>query len=139
MTEHKTMVTVEEAGEGLYVQDIKTSNHLLIADEPLDVGGRDRGPAPYDFLLSALGACTSMTLRMYADRKKWPLEKVSVTLTHRKETDAAGLKSDIITRNIALTGPLDDEQKQRLLEIADKCPVHRTLESKPLIISVLEK
>ncbi len=138
MTEHKTTVTVQESGAGLYTQDIKAARHSLTADEAVDLGGNDAGPAPYDLLLSSLGACTTMTLRMYANQKKWPLEKTAVTLTHQKETDAAGKKIDVIHRDIRLNGPLDDAQKARLLEIADKCPIHRTLENKPTIITALE-
>lgn len=137
MSEHETTVTVEETGAGLYTQAVVASGHALTADEPQDMGGLNLGPAPYDFLLSALGACTSMTLRMYANQKKWPLQKVRVRLTHHKETDAEGKKRDIITRDIRLEGPLDEVQRQRLLEIANRCPVHRTLESAPEIISTL--
>lgn len=126
----KTTVTVEENGAP-YTQDITTTSHKLAADEPFELGGRNLGPAPYDLLLSALGACTSMTLRMYAARKEWPLEKVSVTLTHEKRPGPDGGKVDYISRAITLTGDLDEEQRQRLLEIADKCPVHRTLMTPP--------
>jgi uncharacterized OsmC-like protein len=123
-----TTVTVTEKIPP-YRQDIRAGNHSLVADEPASLGGQDAGPAPYEFLLSALGACTNMTLRMYAARKQWPLENVSVALTHRKEDDGTGFKRDVITRRIALTGALDDEQRTRLHEIADKCPVHKTLEA----------
>ncbi len=131
MPEHKTIVTVEENGKGLYTQSIKASNHALIADEPADIGGLDQGPAPYDLLLSALGACTSMTLRMYANQKKWDLKRVAVKLTHEKALDAENKKYDVITREITVEGALDDAQRQRLLEIANKCPVHRTLTELP--------
>jgi len=125
MTE--TVVTVEESGQGLYTQNIKAAGHPLTADEPAGVGGLDLGPAPYDLLLAALGACTSMTLRMYADQKKWGLKHVAVRLTHKKEAAAGNKKIDVITRSITLEGDLDDAQRQRLLEIANKCPLHRTL------------
>ena len=125
---------VARTGAHGYRTTIFASGHHLVADEPLSVGGGNTGPTPYDYLAAGLGACTSMTLRMYADRKGWPLEDVTVRLRHSKihaedcascETDTGTL--DQITREITLAGPLSDEQRQRLLEIADKCPVHRTL------------
>lgn len=133
MSDKETVVSVSEAGKGNYIQQVQTATHVLTADEPPDMGGQDQGPAPYDFLLAALGSCTSMTVRMYADNKKWPLENVSIRLTHRKVAQADGKKTDLITRDITLRGALDDAQKQRLLEIANKCPVHRTLEAAPRI------
>jgi len=137
MADHQTVVTVTETGAGVYTQEIKAGAHVSIADEPEDVGGLDRGPAPYDLLLSSLGACTSMTVRMYANQKKWPLDKISVTLTHHKEAGPDNTKVDVISRDITLTGALDDTQRARLLEIANKCPIHRTLENKPQITSRL--
>jgi putative redox protein len=109
----------------------------LLADEPLKVGGLDSGPSPYDFLLAGLGACTSMTIRLYADFKKIPLQNVSVRLSHEKKShatdcetcDSKAVKVDHIDRVITLEGPLDESQRQRLMEIADKCPVHQTLHS----------
>ncbi len=118
-------------GTDLVIRD----KHHLRADEPKKVGGQDTGPSPYELVSSGLGACTSMTLRMYADRKEWPLEGVLVHLEHGKEhvadcadcpeTDAARI--DVIERRIELLGPLDDTQRARLLQIADRCPVHRSL------------
>lgn len=137
MADHVTTVTVKETGEGTYTQEVKFGAHTVTTDEPESVGGLDKGPNPYDMLLGALGSCTSMTVRMYANQKKWPLDKVSVTLTHHKEAGADGVKRDIITRDIKLEGNLDAAQRQRLLEIANKCPIHRTLENKPEIISQL--
>jgi uncharacterized OsmC-like protein/pimeloyl-ACP methyl ester carboxylesterase len=129
-------VVVSETGEGRYQQSIITGRHRLIADEPLDVGGLDSGPSPYDLLLAALGACTAMTLRMYAERKSIALEQVSVQLRHAKihAADCATCETstgqiDRIERLITLAGDLDDTTRARLLEIADKCPVHRTLTS----------
>ena len=117
-------------------QAISVGPHHLLADEPKILGGSDDGPDPYELLLSALGSCTNMTLRMYADRKKWPLKEIRVALTHSKdypndcvncEQPAAML--DRIERRIALIGELSAEQRQRLLEIATLCPVHKSLTS----------
>jgi len=137
-------VVVRETGEGPFTQSIDAGRHLLRADEPVDVGGGDSGPDPYDLLLAGLGACTSMTLRMYADRKGWQLERVTVSLTHSKihakdcaECETKDGRIDRITRQIAIAGALDREQRAKLLEIADKCPVHRTLKSEVSIVTNL--
>ena len=129
-------VLVRETGGGKLQQEILTGPHRFLADEPVKAGGLDSGPGPYDLLLAALGACTSMTLRLYADHKKLPLERVSVRLMHNRihAEDCLNCETkegmvDRIDRNITMEGPLDAEQRKRLLEIADKCPVHRTLES----------
>lgn len=126
-------VVVAESGAGRLAQRITAGRHIWTADEPLGVGG-DTGPTPYDLLLGALGACTSMTLRMYADRKGWPLEHVTVTLSHHRHHADDGRdcgdehsRLETFERVIDLRGPLDDEQRARLLDIAEKCPVHRTL------------
>lgn len=132
-------VVVSEHG-GRYDQTITAGPHRWTAGEPPAVGGADAGPSPYELLLASLGACTSMTLRMYAERKAWPLDHVEVRLDHRKDDtrrDAHGRPTDHIARELVLTGALDDEQRARLLEIADRCPVHRTLESDPLIETTL--
>lgn len=133
-------VLVSETGEGRFAQTMLTGRHRLRADEPVDVGGQDTGPGPYDYLLMALGACTSMTLRMYADQKKLPLDKVTVRLQHQKvhATDCADCESgsgkiDVLEREIELIGELDADSRARLLEIADKCPVHRTLHSEIVV------
>jgi putative redox protein len=130
-------VRVIEAGQGKFAQDIYAGKHRLRADEPASVGGFDTGPNPYDLLCAALGACTAMTVRLYADHKKLPLQRVSVDLRHGKVHEAdcehcesGAAKIDRIERVLTLEGDLDDAQKAKLLEIADKCPVHRTLESK---------
>jgi putative redox protein len=130
------LVTVRETRAGKFQQDITVGRHHLTADEPVDAGGLDSGPGPYDFLLAALGACTAMTVRLYADGKKLPLDRVTVRLSHEKiyATDCAECetkdgKIDRIERAITLEGALDDAQRQRLIEIAEKCPVHRTLHS----------
>lgn len=129
-------VTVAENGAGTYTQEIIAGGHRLIADEPRPFGD-DAGPTPYDLLLSALGACTSMTVRMYANKKGWPLAQVRVSLHHAKihakdcadcETSATGM-IDHIDRDIELIGDLDDDQREKLLAIAERCPVHRTLTS----------
>jgi uncharacterized OsmC-like protein len=116
----------------------------LVADEPTSVGGADAGPTPYDYLLAALGGCTAMTLRMYADRKDWPLESVTVRLsqdrihaTDCEECETEEGRIDRLEREIELEGPLDEKQRQRLLEIADMCPVHRTMQTEALVKNVL--
>ena len=119
-------VIVSENGQGRYQQEVIAAQHRLIADEPHAMGGGDAGPAPFDFVMAGLGACTSMTLRMYAERREWPLTGIRVELSHDK-VDIDGVSRDRISRDIELQGPLDDEQRRRLLEIAGKCPVHRAL------------
>ena len=133
-------VSVQETREGKLTQTILAGRHRLRADEPEGLGGNDSGPGPYDLLLAALGACTSMTVRMYADLKQLPLEKITVRLKHEKihaqdcaECETKEGKIDKIEREIELQGPLDEAQRARLLEIANKCPVHRTLHSEVYI------
>lgn len=128
-------VTVAESGAGKYTQEIIAGGHRLIADEPRPFGD-DAGPSPYDLLLSALGACTSMTIRMYADKKGLPLEQVRVSLRHSRihakdcaECETQQRMVDHIDRDIELIGDLDEEQREKLLAIAERCPVHRTLTS----------
>jgi len=130
------IVLVRETGGGKFQQEIMSGPHRFLADEPVKAGGLDSGPGPYDLLLASLGACTSMTLRLYAENKKLPLQRVSVRLTHNKihAEDCLNCETkegmiDRIDRNITLEGPLTADERKRLLEIADKCPVHRTLES----------
>lgn len=120
------VVLVAENGLGRYQQSVTAGEHRLVADEPASMGGGDAGPAPFDFVMAGLGACTSMTLRMYAERKGLPLEKVEVELHHHKRDTETGSR-DCIERKITLSGALTVEQRQRLLEIANKCPVHRAL------------
>ena len=127
-----TTVIVRGDATGL-AQEIETGRHRLVADEPVEAGGTDTGPAPYELLLAALGACTSMTLSMYARRKQWPLERVTVRLRHGRihAQDCAECETkegmlDRIEREISLTGPLAAEQRERLLANANRCPVHRT-------------
>lgn len=138
-------VVVSENGIGKLSQDIIIGPHVLAADEPESVGGADTGPTPYQLLSGALGACTTMTMRLYADRKEWPLERAAVTIRHDKihakdceECETREGKVDEFVREIKLTGPLDDEQRRRLLEIAEKCPVHRTLHSEVTVTTRLK-
>ena len=125
-------VVVTRIGREKYRTEILANGFPLIADEPESVGGADLGPTPYDLLLASLGTCTAMTLRMYADHKGWDLNNVTVRLHHEKihANDSSSSKSgkiDLINRVLTLDGNLDAAQRQRLLQIADRCPVHRTL------------
>ncbi|WOH48978.1 bifunctional alpha/beta hydrolase/OsmC family protein [Bradyrhizobium sp. sBnM-33] len=135
-------VVVRETRNSKFQQTVTTGPHQMVADEPIAVGGQDSGPGPYDFLLAGLGACTSMTMRMYADRKSLPLDRVTVTLKHSKihAKDCAECETregllDQIDRVISIEGALDADQRARLMEIADKCPVHRTLTSEIRIVT----
>jgi putative redox protein len=125
-----------------FTTEIMTDEHALLADEPLEIGGDDLGPSPYELLSASLGACTGMTLRMYANHKKWPLKEVKVHLHHEKihakDCKDGKQKIDKIEREIELEGDLSDDQRQRLLEIANKCPVHKTLHSPIKIESTLK-
>jgi putative redox protein len=136
-------VIVTDAGTGKYTQQITSDGQVFFADEPVSAGGDGAGPNPYDLLLGALGSCTAMTLRMYADRKGIPLARTTVRLRHDRihakdcedcETEAGMLSR--ISREIHLEGDLDDEQRARLMDIADRCPVHRTLTSEISIETV---
>jgi uncharacterized OsmC-like protein len=133
---------VSEADPEGFLQDIAAGPHHLRADEPEAYGGTNRGPSPYGLVAAGLGACTSMTIRMYARRKNWPLSHVSVDVSHEKvhaqdcsdcARNGSGARIDRFHRRITLEGDLDDDQRARLREIADRCPVHRTLEGKVLI------
>ena len=135
-------VVVRETRASKFQQTVTIGPHQMLADEPVAAGGQDTGPGPYDFVLAGLGACTSMTMRMYADRKSLPLDRVTVTLKHSKihAEDCAECETregmlDQIDRVIAIEGALDADQRKRLMEIADKCPVHRTLTSEIRIVT----
>lgn len=138
-----TPVIVSDAGPGTCTQRITIGHHELVCDEPQPIGD-DAGPTPYDLVVAGLGACTSMTVRMYANRKGWSLDEVRVTLRHSRihaedcehcETEKGLI--DHIDREIELVGALDDEQRQRLLQIAERCPVHQTLISEIDIATTL--
>jgi uncharacterized OsmC-like protein/alpha/beta superfamily hydrolase len=141
------VVLVEETGRGRFQQRITAGRHRLIADEPASVGGMDTGLGPYDLLLAAVGACSAMTVRLYAERKGWPLERVAVRLRHARihASDCADCETkgdariDQIEKHLTLRGPLDAEQRARLTEIAGRCPVHRTLEAEVKIRTTLEE
>ena len=136
-------VVVTGAPQGGLAQEIRAGRHTLIADEPAGVGA-DLGPTPYDLLLAALGTCTAMTLRLYAKRKGWMLTNVSVELSHdrvyaddSRECETPPRRIERIERIVSLDGQLDDAQRDRLLEIAEKCPVHRTLVGETKIVTRL--
>jgi uncharacterized OsmC-like protein/alpha/beta superfamily hydrolase len=139
-------VLVEETGAGKFQQRVVADKHEFFADEPKKVGGDETGPTPYELLLAGLGACTSMTMRMYAARKNLAATKFSVTLSHEKmhaddceECAAEGSsRIDVISREIEIEGDLTEEERQKLVEIADKCPVHRTLESDVEVLTKLK-
>lgn len=142
LPEAPRQVVVRETRKSKFNQTISVGPHRLVADEPVAAGGEDAGPGPYDFLLAGLGACTSMTMRLYADRKALPLDRVTVTLKHSKiyakdcaECETRDGMLDQIERDIAIDGALDAEQRKKLMEIADKCPVHRTLTSEIRIVT----
>ncbi len=138
----RELVTVY-TGRDRYYTEVTAGPHELVADEPASVGGTDRGPSPYDLFVSGLGTCTSMTLRMYADRKEWPLDGVSVELKHDrihaedcKQCETEEGQVDRIRRRVKLEGDLSETQRERLMEIADKCPVHRTLTTETVVETV---
>lgn len=140
--EKSNVVTVTESGRGPYGQRIVVGNHELAADEP-EPTGSDTGPTPYDLLLASLGSCISMTVRMFAERREWPLASVTVRLTHARihardcaECESENSMVDRIERDVRLEGDLDDNQRRKLLEIAGKCPVARTLTSETVIVPV---
>jgi putative redox protein len=135
-SESEKFAVTARIGRTGFATEIEAGGHRLRADEPVAAGGTASGPTPYDYLLAALGACTAITLRMYADRKGWPLEGLVVQLRHSRvhaedcaDCETKTGKVDVIERRIELQGPLDSAQRQALMQIADRCPVHRTLSS----------
>jgi putative redox protein len=137
-------IVLVEGADGPFGETVRTGPHVLRADEPVEAGGNDSGPGPYAYLLAALGTCTAMTVRLYARQKKWPLADVKVRLSHDRihaadcaECETREGRIDRIEKVIELTGSLDDQQRQRLLQIAERCPVHRTLVSEIRIESRL--
>ncbi len=129
---HTVIVSLRDT-EGTYTCDIHAGKHQMVADEPVPLGGDDLGAAPYQYLKAALGSCTAMTIRMYAERKKWPVENVIVTLRHSRDAN----KQSVFVRDIQLVGELTDDQRERLLDIADRCPVHKTLSNGASILTQL--
>lgn len=129
---------IVETGESAFAVSIDVSGHHLIGDEPVAQGGGDLGPAPYDLLLSALGECTAMTVRWYARQQNWPLERVEVTLTHAKGgAEGNSAKTDHFTKTIRIIGQdLSDEQREKLITVAARCPVQRPLEGTPVITTI---
>ena len=123
---HDRVAVVMEDGTGPLANEVRIGPHLLRADEPAGLGGEGKGPDPFEFLIAGLGVCTSMTLRLYANRKGWPLERISVRVRHAERL-SQGAARDVFTREIELVGDLDDEARRRLLTIAERCPVSRTL------------
>ncbi|RSK35438.1 OsmC family protein [Hymenobacter metallilatus] len=145
MTDTPEKAVVVRVGPQDLVADIRAGRHTWLADEPTTVGGQDRGPTPYDLLLSALGACTAITLRLYATQKGWPLEGIEISLSHQRvhrqdcdQCEQPGTMLEEVRKELRLLGPLSVEQRQRLHNISEKCPVQKTLASGALrIVTVL--
>lgn len=133
---HLRLAIISETGASPFSSAISIGDHHLMADEPVALGGLNAGPDPFEFLLAGLGACTAMTLRLYATRKGWPLDHVEVQIRHAERV-TSGAPKDIFAREIRLTGALTDDQRAKLLEIADHCPVSRTLSTGVVIESAL--
>lgn len=125
--------------EDNFLTQMKVGSHYMLADEPISAGGNNFGPNPYELVTAGLSACTSMTLHMYAKRKKWDLQKVNVHISHTKEEVEDGLKQDVFTRHIEMQGELDEKQRKRLIEIANKCPVHKTLHQGSKVVTLEKK
>ena len=136
---HERTVTVVESRNGPYGQFITAGSHVLGADEPVELGGRNTGPDPFELLLSALGACTAMTIRMYAERRKLKLADVEVRLRHAQRANVQGGIFDRFERRITLVGELTADERLKLLEIAEKCPVSQTLQRSSVVASSLDE
>jgi putative redox protein len=138
MIETQKPVTVREDGTAAFAQTVTIGRHLLMADEPLARGGQDTGPSPYDYVMAGLGACTVITIRMYAQRHQWPLVRTTVAVWHEKISPAAGsAMRDQFRRVIHLEGELTGEQRSRLLQIAEHCPVSATLRNAAIVETAL--
>ncbi len=122
-------VIVKERAGGKYTQDVITSRHHLYADEPASYGSADLGPTPYEYLCAALGSCTSITMRMYVERKKWNVDHLACEVSHKKVVGGDKAPQDVFTRTLTIEGDIDEAQRKRIMEIANKCPVHKTLEA----------
>jgi putative redox protein len=129
---HTVIVSLRDKAD-TYTCNINAGKHQMVADEPVPLGGDDLGAAPYQYLKAALGTCTAMTIRMYSERKKWPVENVIVTLRHSRDAN----KQSVFERDIQLVGDLTEKQRETLLDIADRCPVHKTLSNGVTILSKL--
>lgn len=130
-------VTVTERPGGKYTLDVKNGRHHLYADEPLNFGSADLGPSPFEYLCASLGSCTAITLRMYAGRKDWDIENISVTVTHSQRKTADGETKAVFKRILDVKGNLESDARDRLIEIANKCPVHKMLENGNIIETTL--
>lgn len=130
-------VIISETGNGPYAELVTAGHHVVEADEPQSSGGDDSGISPYEFLMAGLGTCTAMTLRMYATRNRWPVDKITIEVTHEKVSAADGNRVDRFERAIRLTGELTEDQRARLMAIAEKCPVSQTLQRPSLVVSRL--
>ena len=130
-------VTVTERPGGKYTLDVKNGRHHLFADEPLSFGSADIGPSPFEYLCASLGSCTAITLRMYAGRKNWEIENISVTVTHSLRKTADDETKNVFSRVLIVTGNLESAARDRLVEIANKCPVHKMLEHGNIIETTL--
>lgn len=144
MSENKSNKIVHiHLGENNYRTVMHAGRHELISDEPVDKGGEDLGPDPYDYLLMSLGSCSVITMKMYADRKKWQIDELFIEMSHYKKDvkggDGKSEKQDVIEKEVIVKGDLTDEQIERLVEISKKCPVHRTLMKSVEIQTISEK
>lgn len=130
-----THVIVKERAGGIFTQDVIARDHRLLADEPENLGSADLGPTPYEYVLAGLGSCTTITLRMYAERKKWPVSHIACDVSFKKSGPNSDL--NVFIRDITIEGDLDEKQRARMMQIADKCPVHKMLEGTTEIRSIL--